>query len=288
MVKPLNFQTIHIIYLVFFLTTLASLDAVRAQETDSAFQHRPSKISWFFSPVKWIWQTEKKMFSLTNKNLQAAIVAGTAIAYAFDNRIDSYIVREQPISSQAEKLDKLGKQVNDFLWFGVLSTGLISRNKGVIRTGRNIIIAEVSANLIGSIAWYAIGRQRPQYSDNNHTFKPFQNSNLEVKIPPFTRLPSYPSMHAAGNFSIASVIAHQHGQKYAVPFYIFGAAVGYSRMAREGHYFSDIVGGALLGYLAGKATVSYFNSAENKKRNSVFIYPLLEKNSLGFNILVQI
>ena len=84
----------------------------------------------------------------------------------------------------------------------------------------------------------------PAGSDYSHTF--FRSS-----VTPFGKGSSFPSGHAAGAFSIATVIAHRYGDHKWVPWMAYGIATvfSFSRAPDRAHYPSDIFLGAALGYV---------------------------------------
>jgi membrane-associated phospholipid phosphatase len=62
---------------------------------------------------------------------------------------------------------------------------------------------------------------------------------------------SFPSGHAAGAFSVATVIARRYGSRHRwVPWVAYGAAsaISFSRVATSAHFPSDVFLGAVLGY----------------------------------------
>jgi membrane-associated phospholipid phosphatase len=64
---------------------------------------------------------------------------------------------------------------------------------------------------------------------------------------------SFPSGHAAGAFAAATVIAREHGRAVGALAYGAAAAAGYARLANNKHYLSDVVAGAIIGRLIGRA-----------------------------------
>jgi PAP2 superfamily len=61
---------------------------------------------------------------------------------------------------------------------------------------------------------------------------------------------SFPSGHAAGVFSVATVVANRYRQHKWVPLltYGFAAAISFSRVTTRAHFPSDVFLGAALGY----------------------------------------
>ncbi|HKQ87001.1 MAG TPA: phosphatase PAP2 family protein [Candidatus Acidoferrales bacterium] len=84
----------------------------------------------------------------------------------------------------------------------------------------------------------------PPGTDYTHSF--FRSS-----VTPFGRGSSFPSGHAAGAFSIATVIARRYRDHKWVPWMAYGIATvfSFSRAPDRAHYPSDIFVGAALGYV---------------------------------------
>jgi membrane-associated PAP2 superfamily phosphatase len=62
---------------------------------------------------------------------------------------------------------------------------------------------------------------------------------------------SFPSGHAAGAFSVATVVSGRYGQRHKwVPWAVYGlaTAVSFSRVTSSAHFPSDVFLGAALGY----------------------------------------
>lgn len=64
---------------------------------------------------------------------------------------------------------------------------------------------------------------------------------------------SFPSGHTASSFATATVLQREFGWKVGIPAYVGAAWVGASRLQAERHYLSDVVAGATVGILAGRA-----------------------------------
>ena len=68
---------------------------------------------------------------------------------------------------------------------------------------------------------------------------------------------SFPSGHAAGAFSIATVFAHRYRRHRWVPWVAYGAAgaISFSRVTTQAHFPSDVFLGAALGFTITEFTV---------------------------------
>ena len=66
---------------------------------------------------------------------------------------------------------------------------------------------------------------------------------------------SFPSGHASDAFALATVFSRHYGPKVGIPAYTIASLIGISRLAHKSHYLSDVVAGATLGTLVGRAVV---------------------------------
>jgi undecaprenyl-diphosphatase len=74
---------------------------------------------------------------------------------------------------------------------------------------------------------------------------------------------SFTSNHAANHFGIATFVSttmYPTFKKWIFLFYLWAAMVAYAQIYVGVHYPGDILGGALLGVLAGLLTASIFNN----------------------------
>lgn len=69
-----------------------------------------------------------------------------------------------------------------------------------------------------------VGRERPDASDNL----------------------SFPSGHATRAFAAAAFLDRRYGQGFGLPAYFFAWTVGASRVDAKAHYWSDVIGAAVL------------------------------------------
>jgi membrane-associated phospholipid phosphatase len=66
---------------------------------------------------------------------------------------------------------------------------------------------------------------------------------------------SFPSGHTSNAFTLATVAQEHYGWKVGVPAYLLAGLMGASRINQDKHWFSDVVGGAALGYIVGRTVV---------------------------------
>jgi len=64
---------------------------------------------------------------------------------------------------------------------------------------------------------------------------------------------SFPSGHASGTFAAATVVQRHFGLKGAIPAYTAAVLISGARMQANAHYPTDLIMGAALGILSGRA-----------------------------------
>jgi membrane-associated phospholipid phosphatase len=64
---------------------------------------------------------------------------------------------------------------------------------------------------------------------------------------------SFPSGHSAGTFAAATVVQRHYGVKGAIPAYAAAVLISSARMQANSHYATDIIMGAAVGILSGRA-----------------------------------
>ena len=64
---------------------------------------------------------------------------------------------------------------------------------------------------------------------------------------------SFPSGHSAGSFAAATVVQRHYGLKGAIPAYTAAVLISGARLQANSHYATDIIMGAAVGILSGRA-----------------------------------
>lgn len=90
------------------------------------------------------------------------------------------------------------------------------------------------------------------------------NENLNVLID-FPSDYSFPSGHTCASFAVATVIFCLLPRKYGVPAIIFASLIAISRMYVGVHYFTDILGGLIVGVSAALLAIYIVKKVEKKK-----------------------
>lgn len=90
--------------------------------------------------------------------------------------------------------------------------------------------------------------------------------NIVMRVRPYEVLPiqplveaerswSFPSGHTSSSFAAAVVLMHYYGKK-GIPFLILAILMGFSRIYVLVHYPSDVIGGAVIGSMAGWLSIT--------------------------------
>lgn len=116
---------------------------------------------------------------------------------------------------------------------GALATYVVGRAAGqpkVVAVGGDLIESQVVAGITTFALKAAIPRARPDGGPR-----------------------SFPSGHAAGTFAAATVLQQHFGLKGAIPAYSAAVLVSGARLQANSHYATDIIMGAAVGILSGRA-----------------------------------
>lgn len=184
---------------------------------------------------------------------ESAAVAGLfALAYLFDEDIDSEIARSR--SSALRGITDFGNTAsNPLLHLGIAaaiySAGAAADQPRYLQLGEELGEALVLADAATFVLKDATGRGRPYSGDGNSRYRPFRFRD---------GYDSLPSMHTASSFAMAHVVASKSdsiGAKAAC--YAAAGLAGFSRVYRGKHWASDVVLGAAIGELAGDTVTRY-------------------------------
>jgi membrane-associated phospholipid phosphatase len=191
-------------------------------------------------------------FQLENGNLLVTLgVAGVVgLSYAYDTDI-----RERVQRSRSHSLDKTADIAslvgNPYVHLGlaalVYSGGIVADSARWKSTGEMLGEALILTDGATLILKEATGRGRPTVTAHKGDFRPFGFKN---------DYDSFPSMHTASSFAVASIMARTSGSlPVAVLSYSAAVLVGLSRLNQDKHWASDVILAAALGELAGRVVI---------------------------------
>lgn len=172
---------------------------------------------------------------LTERNNAIAIGAAGALALSLvpaDPGINRRIAGSR-LDTALDPGDIIGNGFTQFaVALGTLAAGQIAHRPAVAETGADLLDAQIISGVAAQAIKYAAQRRRPDGGPH-----------------------SFPSGHTSSAFATASVIQRRYGWKAGAPLYALGGYIAASRLQENQHYLSDVVFGAALGIVAGRASV---------------------------------
>ena len=94
---------------------------------------------------------------------------------------------------------------------------------------------------------------------------------------------SFPSGHTSTAFAWATAAQAHYGWKAGVPSYAAASAIGLSRITNDKHHLSDVIAGAAIGYVTGRAVLR--TNGEPVGRQKVFaLHPVSDAQGTGVGV----
>ncbi len=169
--------------------------------------------------------TTKDAFDYSGLWILGAGAAATLISFQFDQQTHDAWANHQRMSADVSKY-------GNFWGTGIPEVIIIG---GQIYFDKNNGIPAAEGLLVGGVVTHAskllIRRERP-------------DSNTKTGMP---------SGHTQAAFSLAASMTESYGWKVGAPFWGLGVFTGLTRLADDAHWLSDVVAGASIGVLLGRA-----------------------------------
>jgi membrane-associated phospholipid phosphatase len=109
--------------------------------------------------------------------------------------------------------------------------GRLTGNARVAEVGAHLLRAQIVSQTVTHSIKAVVKRTRPDGSTQN----------------------SFPSGHTSVSFASATVLQREFGWKVGIPAYAVASYIGISRVADHRHFASDVLFGAAIGVMAGRA-----------------------------------
>lgn len=173
--------------------------------------------------------------SIASKESVSVVSAATAFAL-FASPFDDNLTYSASCSTFLKTTFEPWARVAGQEWLlgsGALATFAIGHaidNQRVAAVGGDLIEAQIVAGISTLAVKYAVQRTRPDGEPR-----------------------SFPSGHAAGTFAAATVVQRHFGLKGAIPAYAAATLITGARMQANSHYATDLIMGAAIGILSGRA-----------------------------------
>ena len=116
------------------------------------------------------------------------------------------------------------------LGLGLLATGYLVNNQKHLLVGSALLRSQIIVAVLAQGMKHAFRRQRPDGSDYR----------------------SFPSGHTMSTFAMASVLEREYGIGIGIAGYALASYISVARVDEHKHYWSDLVFGAVAGYVIGR------------------------------------
>ena len=177
------------------------------------------------SLFKHVELTTTDAFDTTGLWILGAGTLATLVAFNFDQQIHDSWTNHQRMSADVSRY-------GNFWGTGIPEVIIIG---GQIYFDRDNGIPAAEGLFVGGVITHTtkllIARERP-------------DSNTKTGMP---------SGHTQAAFSLAASMTESYGWKVGAPFWGLGVFTGLTRLADDAHWLSDVVAGATIGILFGRA-----------------------------------
>jgi hypothetical protein len=245
------------------LLALCFAPLATAAETKSASEYLGDARDYALSPLHW---------DQTDWEWAAGAAAGIAAAYSVDQRVRAHFA--DPSGSQMGDPHSLRDAVPTLaLTLGTLGIGALRHDERTERTGWDMAEAIVLGSASSFVLKHAIGRERPDATDDRSSFGHGGDS--------------FPSGHTTAAFAAAQVFADSRPQgewQWRALAYSLAVATAYARVKDNMHWTSDVVAGAALGIATGRF-VSARGDESHRSRVSVSVTPIEKGAFISFTFV---
>lgn len=213
------------------------------------------------APVNWDRQDWLIAGGLT------ALVAGSSILDG-NTKTEAQEGRTQQLDQFTKQAQKFGAEYSFLVLAGFEAYGQLGGNDRAKAVAMDGVTASIIAGgIIAPVLKFSVGRVRPSQATHTYQFKPFSGNE------------SFPSGHTTQAFAVASVIGAHYDQWWVQGLaYGLAGVVGYSRIEQNAHFTSDVVAGAVIGTVVGRAIVHRHNQA---KPGAVAFAPYFDGRAQG-------
>ncbi len=209
-------------------------------------------------------------------------LGAVGVVMAFDQPIHDFVLQNKDVGI----FDELADFGNIFgevtgaapLIAGTLAIGLVFDNNEAKEAAFSTMGALALTQLVVETMKYSINRSRPEKEQGPFDFNGFGGAGAGRA--------SFPSGHSAAAWTIATVFAQEYGDKYKwapAVAYSIAAMTSYARLNKDKHWASDVLLGAMIGYVSGNIMHRVFKKFWKSKANNIHITPMIGKMT-GFRV----
>ncbi|MFQ5913618.1 MAG: phosphatase PAP2 family protein [Nitrospinota bacterium] len=217
--------------------------------------------------------------------IMGAIAAGTSAAFAADQPLREFILDNQDGTAQDffKAINYFGRTETQLGVIGTfLAVGKLTNAPRLMDTGMLGLEALLFSAAVVLPLKATIGRERPNATDDAFEFSPFSLDNN-----------AFPSGDTATAFALGTVIASQYESLWVSgTAYSVATLVGASRIYRNKHWLSDVVGGAAIGHLIGRFVVKMYKLRKGRKGTNsglprLHLNPMLAPETQGLAVSLR-
>ena len=230
-----------------------------------------------FIETSWNGLTQPLHWDSDDFKTLGYVVLSAGAFYLLDNKINSAVQNNKSnFFDSIESIgDKFGKPAaGTLLALSLFTTGIITEDQWIRETATLLSSTLLVSGLYQSFSKASVGRARPRAGQDNHTFKPFNDSS---------GYHSFPSGHTTVSMSIALVMGHQVKQSWLkYTFYSLGGITMWSRLYSNAHWSSDVFLGAALTYFSFKTNLSFLKEKKSGSKTALLLLPSTNGLSLSY------
>ncbi|MFA7008919.1 MAG: phosphatase PAP2 family protein, partial [Elusimicrobiales bacterium] len=201
------------------------------------------------------------------------------LLYSYDRQLLALAQKNKSrtVVNLSDNVEKIGNGAYDLaLLGGVAGAGYLFKDDKLKDTAFLAAESFLAANAIGTVLKYSIGRARPYHGDKR-IFAPFSFKNEHA---------SFPSGHTVSAFSIASVFSARYDSLWVGGIsYGAASAVAVQRINSNNHWPTDVLFGAFLGTVTGRAVVRFVKMCPPGK--NALLLPVYQPGYAGMTAAVR-
>jgi hypothetical protein len=260
-VKPTTLKTERIL-LVFLVSVIPFTVLAQDKKPDVTAPETPKEIKFekkqarkLYSPAQFMHESMLFIKQPTKWNRKdwlkvGVVTAATLAAMPFDERIAQSSQGNQRYNNSAAVVG--GRIYGE--WYSIIGVaggvgifGLIAKDTAAKKMSIELLQAGLYSEIITSVLKVAIGRARPELSEDPFVFSPF---NLAYGYH------SMPSGHTTSAFALSTVLSrHAHTTTLKILAYTPAAFTMFSRIYQNQHWLSDEIIGAAIGIFVAEWVV---------------------------------
>ena len=161
--------------------------------------------------------------------------------------------KELPVTKWLGKLAKLGDQEPLYAASVILAvTGLVLQDRRLVHAGVRVGAAVAASDVLKSVTKKLVKRSRPKSVAAGHDYRR-EGGGSDEKAEQ-----SFPSGHVAATLAASRALRRVYPRSGPVGLGV-SVVLGGSRVASAEHWPSDVLAGAVIGYVAEKASGAILN-----------------------------